>query len=789
MKPRKTSLDLRPADIPESGRLRLHFSGIVQGVGFRPFLYRAAEKFKLTGLVKNTSAGVTLEVEGSRLPEFVRYLGRHAPPLSRVETLRLEKISPRNSRKFVILESESQGPNTIMVSPDIALCPACKKEMDDANDRRRAYPFTNCTDCGPRFTIIEDLPYDRPLTTMKNFKMCGDCRREYESPSDRRYHAQPVSCPNCGPKLSLRVKGKTSETEPLHQGPLGPPYKGPSGPLAGALKILKADRVLAVKGIGGFHLACRALSPKAVSRLRFLKKRERKPFALMASLEIIRRFCRLTAKESELLQSPAAPIVLLETLPGNRLTPLAAPGQNRLGFMLPYSPLHKLLIEGAGEPLVMTSANIADEPIIFKDNARELPGLAEGVLAHDRPIQTFCDDSVLQVFEKNIYFVRRSRGFVPLPIRLPFSSPGTVLALGGMLKTTFTFLQGNRALVSPHIGDTGTAAALAAEKQAIGHFQKLFALRPEIIAIDSHPGYPNRLLAEAFPDADAVEVQHHRAHIASLLAESGETGRVLGIALDGTGYGDDGTSWGGEFFSGDLRRLERVGHLLPIFLPGGDAAAREPWRTALSLLLVLPGQEKTAERLAKKFGRQGERVYEAIVKRRGGVMSTSCGRLFDGVAALLGLGDCNSFEGELPARLQADAEKARPQKKPYPFTIEDREGMKVLNMLPALAAMLEDGRGRAEKAHCFHLTLAHGLAAMANALTGKAATNKIALSGGVLQNLLLLKMCRAVMIKDGFQVLHHVQVPPNDGGLSLGQAALAAMKCGKEMKACAWPCP
>jgi hydrogenase maturation protein HypF len=764
MKPRKTPLDLQPDAVPERGRLRLHFSGIVQGVGFRPFLYRSAQKFALKGFVKNTSAGVTLEVEGGRLPAFVRYLTRHAPPLSRIETLHCEAIPVRNSGKFVILESDGRGQKNVMVSPDIALCAGCQKEMADSGDRRHAYPFTNCTDCGPRFTIIAGLPYDRPLTTMKGFAMCPDCRREYETPSDRRYHAQPVSCPACGPKLSLRVKGKLNKADPL----------------AGALKLLRSGRVLAVKGVGGYHLACRALSPLAVSRLRHLKKRERKPFALMAGLEMINGLCRVTAGEKQLLLSPAAPIVLLEALPGKKLLSLAAPGQNRLGFMLPYSPLHRLLVEKMGEPLVMTSANLADEPIIFRDDGRMLPRLADAVLAHDRPIHAFCDDSVLRVFAGKTSFIRRSRGYVPLPIGLPFSSPRTVLALGGMLKTTFTVLHGNRALLSQHIGDTGTTSALAAEKAAIEHFLRLFALRPQVIAMDSHPAYPNRLLAAAFPGAEIIEVQHHRAHIASLLAESGETGDVLGIALDGTGYGDDGTIWGGEFFSGDLRRLERVGHLLPIFLPGGDAAAREPWRTALSLLLAIPGAEKTARRHAEKFGRKGEQVLEAIASRRGGVMTTSCGRLFDGAAALLGLGGHNSYEGELPSLLQAEAEKAGPQNEPYPFDVENKNGMHVLNMLPAIAAMLADKRSRGAKAHCFHLTLAHGLSAMAAGLTGAARTNKIALSGGVFQNTLLLGMSIKLLRKNGFQVLYHAEVPANDGGLSLGQATLAAMKFGKE---------
>jgi hydrogenase maturation protein HypF len=760
MEPLKKKLEIRLADIKESGRLRLHFSGIVQGVGFRPFLYRAAEKFALKGFVKNTSAGVTLEVEGARLPEFVHHIARHAPPLSRIETLRFTNIPVRHSREFAILESDSRGQKNVLVSPDIALCSACQKEMADRADRRFAYPFTNCTDCGPRFTIIEDLPYDRPLTTMKGFTMCPDCQREYKSPSNRRYHAQPVSCPHCGPKLTLRVKGKKSKDQPL----------------AGALNILKSNRVLAVKGIGGYHLACRALNPKAVARLRLLKKRESKPFALMATLEMIRAHCRVLPKEMELLNSPAAPIVLLEVNAGNKLLRLVAPGQNRLGFMLPYSPLHRLLIEKINEPLVMTSANLSDEPIIFNDQAGALPALSDAVLAHDRPIRAFADDSVVQVFAKRPYFVRRSRGYVPMLIDMPFFSSKPVLALGGMLKTTFTLLHGNRAMVSPHIGDTGSNSALAAERDAIVHFMKLFSLHPEIIAIDRHPAYPNRLLAAAFPAAEIVEIQHHQAHIASVLVDNSETGQIVGIALDGTGYGDDGTIWGGEFFIGGLSGLERVGHLLPFFLPGGDTATREPWRTALSLLSAIPGREKAARLLAGKHGCMGKQVLETIRKRTGGVMTTSCGRLFDGVASLLGLGDHNSYEGELPSLLQATAEKAAASNRTYPFTIEKNGALFVLNMLPAIEAMLADKNNRAAKARCFHSTLARGMLAMVERCGAGTGIKKVALSGGVFQNTLLLKMSTNLLQKNGFQVLRHSQVPPNDGGISLGQAALAAAK-------------
>jgi hydrogenase maturation protein HypF len=763
MKPRKNSPAICLADIKGSGRLRLHFSGIVQGVGFRPFLYRSAEKFCLKGFVKNTSAGVTLEVEGERLPAFVRHIVRNAPPLSHIETLRCEEIPVRRSREFVILESDGTGQKNILVSPDIALCPACRKEMTDPVNRRFDYPFTNCTDCGPRFTIIEGLPYDRPLTTMKKFVMCPDCRREYEAPVDRRYHAQPVSCPQCGPRLQLLIRGKAAKGDAL----------------AGGVKILRAGKVLAVKGIGGFHLACRAGNRAALERLRRFKGRENKPFALMATMAMIQKHCRVPAAEKELLQSPQAPIVLLKAKTNDPLLRLSAPGQNSLGFMLPYSPLHWLLVEKMAEPLVMTSANVSDEPILFDDATKELPILCDAILSHDRPILSFADDSVMLAFDKEPYFIRRSRGFVPLPITLPFSSTKTVLALGPMLKTTFCLLDKDRAFVGPHIGDTESNTALAAEKRAALRFMKLFSLSPEIVVVDKHPSYPNRLLAEAFPGAKVVEIQHHRAHIASLLAESGETGRVLGIALDGTGYGDDGTVWGGEFFLGSLGGLERAGHLLPIFLPGGDTAAREPWRTALSVLLAI-GAEKMAGRFAKRFGRKGEQVLESIAQHRGGVMTTSCGRLFDGVASLLGIGDYNSYEGELPSLLQAAAERSRPLKKEYPYALERENGLLVLDLRLAIEAILADKHSRGERAYMFHWTLANALLDMALVLGREAKIKKAALSGGVFQNILLLQMTSDLLAKNGFQVLRHRLVPANDGGISLGQAALAAMKYRKE---------
>jgi hydrogenase maturation protein HypF len=763
MRPRKTDLDLRLADIPERGRLRIRISGVVQGVGFRPFLYRAAKKFRLTGSVKNRGAEVLLEVQGRRLPEFMSHVERQAPPLSHIETLRWEKITDRKETEFVIQESAGKGEKNVMVSPDIALCTACRKEMDDPGDRRYEYPFTNCTDCGPRFTIIEGLPYDRPKTTMKKFAMCPECRREYVNPGDRRYHAQPVSCPACGPKLQLRVKGKIAKGNAPDE----------------AVKLLKKGLVVAIKGIGGYHLGCRAMSATAVERLRTFKGRENKPFALMATMAMIQRHCRVTAAEKKLLQSPQAPIVLLKAKINDKLLRLSAPGQNRLGFMLPYSPLHRLLVKKMGEPLVMTSANVSDEPILFDDAARELPGLCDAILSYDRPILSFADDSVTMVFEKEPYFVRRSRGFVPLPIALPFSSTKTVLALGPMLKTTFCFIEKGRALVGAHIGNTESSTALAAEKRAALHFMTLFSLRPGIVVVDRHPAYPNRLLAEAFPKARIVEVQHHQAHVASVLAENREMGETIGIALDGTGFGDDGLIWGGEFFVGGLNGMRRAGHLRPLFLPGGDAAAREPWRTALSLFNAV-NDSQGAERFAARFGPRGAQVLETVLERRGGVMTTSCGRLFDGVASLLGIGDRNSYEGELPSLLQAEAERAQPLKKAYPYALEKEDGLLILDLRLAIEAMLADKRGRGEKAYTFHWTLANALLDATMALGREAKIKKAALSGGVFQNILLLKMTSDLLEKNGFQALRHRRLPPNDGGVSLGQAALAAMKYRKE---------
>lgn len=749
-------------------RFRILITGIVQGVGFRPFLYRAAQTNHLSGFVQNTSRGVILEVEGEAqdIEAFISHIRQSPPPLSHIEDVQVEEVQRGFSRTFQIVPSEENGQGGLMVSPDIAICENCRAELFDPKDRRYLYPFINCTDCGPRFSIIQGLPYDRPKTTMKDFVKCPACETEYRHPADRRYHAQPISCYDCGPRLSI----------------LGPGGMAVTGdPLEYAGQEIKAGHIVAIKGLGGYHLACRALSTEAVLRLRELKGRESKPFALMGSLDMIRRHVHVSPAEEVLLLSPAAPIVLLRKRDGSTISEAVAPGLADIGFMLPYTPVHLLILEKVGEPLVMTSANIAGEPIIYQDDFDRLRALSDCILTHDRDIHIFTDDSVVQVFSDRPYMVRRSRGLVPLPLILPIQCPKTILALGPMLKTTFTFLFGNKAIIGQYIGDTDSPFAIEAEKKAIEHAMDLFSLKPDLLVIDKHPGYPNRELVNRFPGVRVIEIQHHQAHIGSLLAESGQTGAILGISLDGTGYGDDGQIWGGEFFIGNYRGLSRFGHLGYLFLPSGDKAAREPWRFALSVLYALYGRGEKTLAFAGRFGKLGEHVLEVIEKRVGGISTTSCGRIFDAAACLLGLGDINRYEGELPARLQACAEGFTGMSgETADFSIEKADDGYTLNLGLALRGIIEDGKDKEEKAYIFHRALAKGLAAMAGIARDEHGIDRVGLSGGVFQNTLLLKLTRDLLLEAGFEVSIHAEAPTNDGGISLGQAFLAAGILQKE---------
>ncbi len=547
-------------------RLRYTIQGIVQGVGFRPYVYRIAKALSLSGRVKNSAKGVIVEVEGERVDEFLEALLLHLPPLAKVSQWEVEELNPLGECDFVIEESE-QSEGFTLVSPDIATCEDCLAELFDSRDRRYLYPFINCTNCGPRFTIIERIPYDRVNTTMKEFVMCEDCLREYEDPENRRFHAQPNACPVCGPYVELdEAKGEDA--------------------IRKAVDMLSDGKIVAIKGLGGYHLACDALNNEAVERLRGTKRKNNKPFALMGTMEMIEEHTIVSPAERKLLLSTSAPIVLLEKREDSGISPAVAPGLKWLGFMLPYTPLHHILIHHFNKPIVLTSANRSDEPIVYEDDSPILNEMADATLTHNRKIYIRCDDSVCTIFNDKLYAVRRSRGFAPRPIPLPLTSHKDILAVGGMMKNTFTVVKDGYAFMSQHIGDVETLEALSTERSAIKHFLEIFSVNPEIVVCDKHPLYPTRHLAEEF-GLPVLEVQHHRAHIASCLAENGITGRVIGVALDGTGYGDDGKIWGGEFFVGEFFHLNRVGHLRYIGLPGGDKGIREPWRFALSVLYAL----------------------------------------------------------------------------------------------------------------------------------------------------------------------------------------------------------
>jgi hydrogenase maturation protein HypF len=757
----------------ESGmrkRIGILIKGIVQGVGFRPFVYRSAQKYKLPGFVKNTSRGVILEVEGvgETIDAFIDHILNHPPPLAMIESHEIKELPIQFSETFEIVSSEDSGKGDSLVSPDIAICDNCVEELFLPENRRYRYPFINCTDCGPRFSIIRGLPYDRPKTTMKDFPMCGSCEREYRDPYDRRYHAQPVSCYECGPTLSL----------------IGP--EGEMGidedSLDRIAEYIRGGGVVAIKGLGGYHLACKASGEETVVRLRELKGRETKPFALMATMDTIMEYTYVSERERELLLSPAAPILLLKRKDHPGIAGSVAPGLSELGFMLPYTPLHMLLLEKVREPLVMTSANITDEPILYQDNLEELKKLSDYILTHDREIRIFADDSVAKVFENRLYMVRRSRGYVPLPLKILFDFPETVLALGPMLKTTFTFLYNGKALVGQYIGDTDSPASIEAEKCAIEHMMDLFSLKPGVVVVDKHPGYPNRKLAEEFEGAEIVEVQHHEAHVGALMAETGELGDMIGISMDGTGYGDDGNIWGGEFFVGNYRGLSRFAHLKYMFLPSGDKSAKEPWRFAMSVLYALYGDSEKVRVFGRTYGQKAEFLLEAMEKGAGGILTSSCGRLFDAAAVLLGMGDYNTYEGELPIKLQACAEKSQfmetPTEECYGFSIEtdDENKSKVLDFLPMIGDILSDEKDVPERAYLFHWTLAVGFTKMAVLAAKEYNIYKVGLTGGVFQNTLLLELTKDLLAREGFVVLHHSEVPPNDGGISLGQAFLAAAR-------------
>ncbi|MDH7569045.1 MAG: carbamoyltransferase HypF, partial [Armatimonadota bacterium] len=692
-----------------------------------------------------------------------------------------EWVPACGQRHFVIRQSEEGARPTALIPADIATCAACEREVADPADRRFRYPFTNCTDCGPRFTIVEAVPYDRARTTMREFEMCAACRAEYDDPGTRRFHAEPNACPACGPRLWLWTPA---------DGPLESAVARDSA-LWEAARRLRAGAILAVKGLGGFHLACDARNADAVRRLRQRKRRRAKPFAVMLrDLAEVKRHCWLSEAERLALTAPERPILLLRWRPDSEIARETAPRQGFLGVMLPYTPLHRLLLEEAPPALVMTSGNLSEEPIAH-DNAeaaRRLAELADGFLFHNRRIHTPCDDSVARVFRGELMLLRRSRGFVPRAVRLPREQCG-VLACGGEQKNTFCLARGNEAVLSQHVGDLDNVETLDYYARAIEHFRALFRVVPHVVAHDLHPDYLSTryALQAAGAEARAVAVQHHHAHVAACMADNGLEGRVIGVAFDGTGYGDDGTLWGGEFLIAGYRTYRRAAHLRPVRLPGGDAAIRRPARMAQAYLADAFDENEAdalGQRLLPSLSPE-ERAAIAWQARTGfhSPWSSGAGRLFDAVSALLGICDTSDYEGQAAVELEMAASDTPAQ--PYPFAVEHDGGKRVLDLRPTLRQVVRQhlaGVPVAENAARFHTTVAAAICAVCRTLAADTGLDRVCLSGGTFQNLRLLDAVVTGLEAAGLKVYWHHQVPTNDGGLSLGQAVVAGAVVGERGK-------
>ncbi len=736
-------------------RRSIRVTGIVQGVGFRPFVYVLADRLGLAGFVGNDERGVFIEAEGpaAALDELEAALRAEPPPLAQVVDVAVAAMRPRGDRAFAIVASSAGGPAATLISPDSATCTDCLRELRNPADRRYRHPFVNCTHCGPRFTIVTGVPYDRSATTMAGFPMCPDCEREYHDPADRRFHAQPVCCPACGPTLTCTAAPGAE-------------------PVAAAAAALRAGTVLAIKGLGGYHLAALAADSGAVALLRARKHREHRPFAVMVpDLDSARALCELDAAEEAELTSRRAPIVLVRRRREARIAPEVAPGNAHLGLLLPYTPVHHLLLDDLREPIVLTSGNISDEPIAHRDDdaAERLAGLADAFLTHDRPIRTRADDSVLRVVRGRPYPIRRSRGYAPEPIRLSITAARPVLGCGAELKNTFCVLRGSEAFVSHHIGDLENAETLRAYTDGIAQLRRLLDVEPAVLAHDLHPEYMSTKWAlQQTGDIELVAVQHHHAHLAGCLAEHGESGPAIGIACDGLGFGTDGVLWGGEVMDVSLAACRRVAHLEPVGLPGGTTAIRQPWRMAASWLraagVQLPG---IAERIGPEWGAV-QRLLDSPLPLP---QTTSAGRLFDAVAALLGVRDRVHYEGQAAIELEQLADPG--VRAGYPVSHVDGV-IRASDLVRAVVADMASGVDVPVIAARFHRGLAGALVVAAVDAAMARGRNTAALSGGVFQNLLLLDAVRRGLEAAGLRVLVHSRLPCNDGGISLGQVAVAA---------------
>lgn len=746
-------------------RAVVEITGIVQGIGFRPFIYHLAQKHSIRGWVINHEKGVFIDAEGEdgNLNRFIQDIPKCAPPLAHIESLRFEYQEPLGYFTFEIRKSQEKEDKFTLISPDLATCEECVSELFSTQNFRYRYPFINCTFCGPRFTIIQDIPYDRHKTTMAHFKMCSICEMEYEDPSNRRFHAQPNACPTCGPSLRL-VNRKGEEL--------------PGDPIEEALKLLVQGNILAIKGLGGFHLACDPRNEEVVFSLRSRKYREDKPFAIMCrDLEEVKKHCEVNEEEERLLSSTERPIVILKKKENSSITHSVAPYQNTLGVMLPYSPLHYLLLNGPLHSLVMTSGNISDEPIAYKDEdaLARLKNIADYFLLHNREIHIRCDDSVVRIFKNKPYMIRRSRGYVPFPIKLSFPLE-MILACGGELKNTFCLTRGRYAFLSHHIGDLENLETLTSFEEGIEHFKRLFKIEPKAIAYDLHPDYLSTKYALSISGIPKAGIQHHHAHIVSCMAENGIDGEVIGVALDGTGFGTDGKIWGGEFLKVNFMEFHRLAHLKEMPMPGGTMAIKEPWRMAMVYLNEIFGDEVLNLKidLIKRIDPLKWDTLKKMIKHCINTpFTTSMGRLFDAVSSLLSIRDQVNYEGQAAVELEMILDPE--ERKTYPFHIIEESPIviDVGEMIFSIVQDLTKGDSPSKISARFHQTIGEIIVKVCERIRSKEKLNRVILSGGVFQNMYLLKLVVEDLQKLGFDVYTHHFVPTNDGGISLGQAVVA----------------
>ncbi|MBN2429370.1 MAG: carbamoyltransferase HypF [Deltaproteobacteria bacterium] len=753
-------------------RKRILIEGVVQGVGFRPFVYRIAMECRVSGWVLNDGRGVSIEAEGAAgaVERFIGALREEAPPLASISSFEVVDLPVRKDSGFQIRESLPGESRVAQISPDTDVCPDCLRELFSPQDRRFRYPFINCTNCGPRYSIVTGIPYDRPKTTMSSFVMCPPCRDEYENPASRRFHAQPNACPDCGPSLQLYdAQGQPVERDDL---------------IATVAGFLKQGKIVAIKGLGGYHLAVNATDDEAVAELRKRKARDEKPFALMASdVEKVASFAEVSAAEKSLLESVERPIVLLHQKKKHGLSPLIAPRNRFFGVMLPYTPLHYLLLQENFQALVMTSGNLSEEPIAFEDgDARQrLSDIADYFLVHNRDIHTRTDDSIIRVMSGRPLVLRRSRGYVPRSVFLPRSQT-SVLAVGAELKNTVCFTKGDQAILSHHIGDLKNQEVFSSFEKTIGHLGGILETKPEVIAYDMHPDYYSAVYAADAEYGVKIPVQHHHAHLASCLAENNVEEEAIGVIFDGTGYGTDGHIWGGEFLTGNAESFERAGHFAYLPMPGGDAATQEPYRMALSYLYRAFG--KNIPVLPFLDGVPGSTIrllQQMMDKGVNSPMTSSCGRLFDAVGALVGLRQKVSYEGQAALELEM-AISVETEDGSYPFSLVEEDGMMIFEPSTLIRAIVEEVQSQEDAGRIsarFHNTLALMVLEACKRIRERTGLAVAALSGGVFQNLYLTEKTLAALEEGGFRVLTHSVVPPNDGGLALGQAVIAGRQVAR----------